>query len=92
LYLEAPLELTLKILIFLACAFVLGGLLLFWGWLLVGAIVWEKGAAKIAWAIVIIWLNLFGALIYFLYRISLGPKPMPRLRAPSPSLRDSTRR
>jgi hypothetical protein len=84
-------ELILKILIFLACAFVLGSLLLFWGWLLVGAIVWEKGAAKIAWAIVIIWLNLFGALIYFLYRISLGPRPMPRPRARSALRRDGAR-
>jgi hypothetical protein len=64
-----------------AGALIFGSIILFWGWMLIGAITWEKGSSKIAWVLVILFLNLLGAAIYFFYRINLGPsRPLVRKR------------
>ena len=45
-----------------------GMLFFFWLYMLLGAIYIEVGANKIAWVIVILSLNLFGAFLYLMYR------------------------
>ena len=47
------------------------GIVLFWVTTLIHAIQYEEEYNKVAWVIVIVFLNIFGSLIYILYRLFL---------------------
>ena len=61
---------------------VASALAFFWLYMLLGAIYIEVGINKVAWVIVILSLNLFGAFLYLMYRALFhAPKRPGRLAA-----------